>query len=190
MRVWIVGLALVGCGGSPAVTFEDTAVRFDPRDTLDTDGLTEAVIHRPGPGWEPVPMTVLFAGWTAGDERPPDDRSWDCEAPVHVLADRPEDLTGLAAQALDFVPNLRGFDGAFQDAFVGWSWYCERRPRTTRVLGAWQNGGVLRVAWYAPEGGDDHPGRPWLVALIPQQPWAAVVPDFFLVSRDELPDDG
>lgn len=178
-------LLLLACSRSTS-TVEDTYYRIDHSGVLDTDGLTEVDIHRPGEDWAPVPISVLFTGWTEGDEAPPDGTSWDCEAATYMIADRPEDITGFAAKALELSPALRGFDGTFQDAFIGWSWYCPKWPRTMSVLGAWQNGGVLRVSWYGPEGGNATPGRPWIIAMIPQQPWAAVVPDFFLVEGEEL----
>lgn len=184
MRAWMIPWWSFGC---TVITREpvDTGEAAQHTDVVEVPELTEVDIHRPGEGWTPVPINVLFAGWKAGDETPPDGTSWDCEAAAWQIADRPEDITGFAAQARDMVPAVRGFDGTFEDAFIGWSWYCPDWPRTMSVLGAWENAGVLRVSWYAPEGGNPEPGRPWMVALIPQRPWAAVVTDFFLVPREE-----
>jgi hypothetical protein len=157
----------------------DTAPANPDVDTDPAEVPGEIQQHLPGDGWTPVPLTVLYAGWQVPlDDLPPG--AADCESPTYRLADTPADLDGLDF-AKQLTPELAAFDGTWQDALVAWSWRCPNRPDQLSVLGAWRDpSNVLRVSWFAPEGGREEPGRPWLVALMPEDTWTAVVLDFFL----------
>ncbi|MCB9683021.1 MAG: hypothetical protein H6733_16260 [Alphaproteobacteria bacterium] len=133
-----------------------------------------------GEGWHREAARTLTAAWWFDF----DEVDWRegadvlCSEPVSAIAETPEALDAVLAQATYDGPTLGAWDPVEEVVAVTWLRYCGANPYDIRVHGVWRNDdGRLQIRWSTPGGGDDMPGQAMVAVAVPRPAPTEVISD-------------